>query len=74
MQAGRIEFEGTRGEPKVTWAQLANTNQTDMVEEGSIVQLGEGGAWEQRVGSSDTISVYYNKSGNRTQISSWNGA
>ena len=74
MQAGRIEFEGPLGEPKANWSQLANTNRTAMVEEGSIVQLGEGGAWDQRVGSTDTIAIYYNKSGNRTQLDQWDGA
>ncbi|WP_236039233.1 type IV pilin N-terminal domain-containing protein [Haloarcula salinisoli] len=74
IQAGRLEFEGPRGEPKANWSQLANTNRTEMVEEGSIVQLGEGGAWGQRVGSSDTITIYYNGSGNRTELDRWDGA
>lgn len=74
MQAGRIEFEGPRGQPKANWSQLANTNRTEMVDQGSIVQLGEGGAWGQRVGSSDRITVYYNDSGNRTELDRWDGA
>jgi hypothetical protein len=74
MRAGRVEFEGPMGEPKATWAQLANVNETAEVSEGSIVQLGEGGAWGQRVGSSDTVTIYYNKSGNRTQLDQWENA
>jgi len=74
IQAGRVEFEGPRGEPKANWSELANKNQTEMVEQGDIVQLGEGGEWGQRVGSRDTITVYYNKSGNRTELDRWEGA
>ncbi len=74
IQAGNLEFEGPRGEPTANWSQLANTNRTAEVDEGSIVQLGEGNAWGQRVGSSDTITVYYNGSGNRTALDRWDGA
>jgi len=74
IQAGQLEFEGARGEPKANWSELANTNRTEMVDQGAIVQLGEGGAWGQRVGSSDTIRIYYNGSGNRTELDRWEGA
>lgn len=74
VQAGRLEFEGPRGEAKANWSQLAGRNRTEMVEQGDIVQLGEGNAYGQRVGSSDTITVYYNESGNRTQLDQWRGA
>jgi len=74
IQAGRLEFEGPRGEPKANWSELADMNRTEEVTEGAIVQLGEGGAWGQRVGSSNTITIYYNESGNRTRLSQWQGA
>ena len=74
LQAGRVEFEGPRGEASANWSQLASKNRTEMVEQGDIVQLGEGNAYGQRVGSSDTITVYYNESGNRTQLDQWQGA
>ncbi|MDS0284169.1 type IV pilin N-terminal domain-containing protein [Haloarcula onubensis] len=74
IQAGRLEFEGPRGETKANWSELANTNRTALVEQGDIIQLGEGNAYGQRVGSSDTITVYYNESGNRTQLDRWDGA
>lgn len=74
IQADRVEFEGPRAEAKANWSQLANTNRTAMVEKGDIVQLGENSAYGQRVGSRDTITVYYNESGNRTQIDRWQGA
>ena len=74
LQAGRVEFEGPQGEAKANWSQLAGEDRTEMVEQGDIVQLGEGNAYGQRVGSSDTITVYYNESGNRTQLDQWRGA
>lgn len=74
VQAGRLEFEGPRGEAKANWSQLAGRNRTDMVEQGDIVQLGESNAYGQRVGSSDTVTIYYNESGNRTQLDQWRGA
>ena len=49
-------------------------NRTQTVENGDIVQLGENNAYGQRVGSSDTITVYYNESGNRTELDRWDGA
>mgnify|MGYP006303460667 FL=1 len=74
IQAGRIEFEGPRGAAAANWSALANLNRTQTVENGDIVQLGENNVYGQRVGSSDTITVYYNESGNRTQLDRWDGA
>ena len=74
IPAGQLEFEGPRGEAKANWSQLASKNQTELVETGDIVQLGEANAYGARVRSSDTITVYYNESGNRTQIDRWDGA
>ncbi|WP_324662247.1 type IV pilin N-terminal domain-containing protein [Haloarcula sediminis] len=74
IQAGRLEFEGPRGEAKANWSQLAGRNRTEMVEQGDIAQLGEGNAYGRRVGSRDTVTVYYNESGNRTELDRWQGA
>jgi hypothetical protein len=74
IPAGRVEFEGPRGEARANWSQLANKNRTEAVEPGDIAQLGEGNAYGRRVGSSETITVYYNESGNRTQLDQWAGA
>ena len=74
IQAGRLEFEGPRGEAKANWSELANRNRTELVEQGDIVQLGEGDAYGRRIGSSDTVTVYYNESGNRTELDRWDGA
>lgn len=74
IQSGLVEFEGPRSEAKANWSQLANTNRTAMAEEGDIVQLGENSAYGERVSSRDTITVYYNESGNRTQLDQWQGA
>jgi len=74
IQAGRLEFEGPRGEAKANWSELASRNRTELVEQGDIVQLGEGNAYGRRIGSSDTVTVYYNESGNRTELDRWDGA
>lgn len=75
LQAGRIEFEGQGIETtKANWSELANVNRTKLVDQGDIVQLGESNAYGKRVSSSDTITVYYNESGNRTRLDQWNGA
>ncbi|MDS0258797.1 type IV pilin N-terminal domain-containing protein [Haloarcula sp. S1CR25-12] len=74
IQAGRLEFEGPRGDAKANWSQLANKNRTEMVENGDIAQLSQNNAYGQRVGSGDAITVYYNESGNRTQLDQWPGA
>lgn len=72
LQAGKVEFSGP-GE-NVTWAQLANRNETAMVGPGDLVQLGPEGAYNRRVSGGDTIRIYYSQGGNRTQIDQWNGA
>ena len=74
IQAGRLEFEGPRGEAKANWSEPASRNRTELVEQGDIVQLGEGNAYGRRIGSSDTVTVYYNESGNRTELDRWDGA
>lgn len=74
IQSGRIEFEGPRREARANWSELASLNRSELVEPGDIAQLGEDNAYGRRVGSSETITVYYNESGNRTQLDQWNGA
>ena len=71
LQAGNVEFRGP-GE-NVTWAELANRNETSMIGEGDITQLGSENAYDQSVGGSDTIRIYYNQSGNRTLLDQWTG-
>lgn len=70
FQAGDIEFSGPAG--NVTWAELAGWNETDTAGPGDITQLAESNAYGQSVSATDTITVYYNESGNRTQLSQWN--
>ena len=72
LEAGRIEFRGP-GE-NVTWAQLAGRTETAMVGPGDIAQLSEENEYNRRVSSGDTITIYYNRSGNRTQLDQWDGA
>lgn len=74
IPAGQVEFEGPRGQAKANWSQLSNKNQTELVEPGDIVQLGEANEYGSQVASRDTVTVYYNESGNRTQIDRWGGA
>jgi len=71
LAAGNIEFRGP-GE-NVTWAQLANRNESAMVGPGDLVQLGQENAYNRRVSGGDTIRIYYNDSGNRTQLDQWSG-
>jgi hypothetical protein len=70
FQAGDIEFSGPGG--NVTWAELSNWNETDMARPGDVTQLAESNAYGQSVGPTDRITIYYNESGNRTQLSQWN--
>jgi hypothetical protein len=70
FQAGDIEFNGPAG--NATWAELSDWNETDMAGPGDITQLAESNAYGESVSSTDTITVYYNESGNRTQLSQWN--
>lgn len=69
LEAGKIEFDGPS--KTVTWAELANRNESEMVTPGDLAQLGPGNAYGQRVGQRDTITVYYNSSGNRTRLDQW---
>jgi hypothetical protein len=71
LRAGNVEFRGP-GE-NVTWAEVANKNETDFVAPGDAAQLSEGNAYDQRVSAADTIRIYYNESGNRTQLDQWTG-
>ena len=72
LQAGNIEFRGP-GE-NTTWAELANRNETAPIGPGAVVQLGSQNAYDRRVSSGDTITIYHNASGNRTQLDRWDGA
>ena len=71
LEAGGIEFRGP-GE-NVTWAQLANRNETAMIGQGDVAQLGSENAYGRSVAGSDRIRIYYNESGNRTLLDQWNG-
>ncbi|QIO23235.1 type IV pilin [Haloarcula sp. JP-L23] len=71
LEAGKIEFEGPS--KRVTWARLANRNNTSMVEPGDIAQLSSGNAYGRRVSARDTVEIYYNRSGNRTKLDEWSG-
>ncbi|WP_254271376.1 type IV pilin [Haloarcula marina] len=72
LEAGSIEFEGPS--ETTTWAAVANRNDTSMVDPGDIAQLSSGNAYGRRVSARDTITIYYNQSGNRTQLDQWTGA
>jgi len=72
LEAGRIEFRGPGD--NVTWAQLANRNETAPVGPGDITQLSQSNRYNRRVSARDTITIYYNQNGNRTQLDQWDGA
>ena len=72
FEAGNVEFEGPS--KTVTWAQVANREPDAMIGPGDIAQLSSGNAYERRVSPRDTITIYHNTSGNRTQLDQWDGA
>ncbi|MFY4811993.1 type IV pilin [Haloarcula sp. AONF1] len=72
FEAGNVEFEGPSR--TVTWAQVANREPDAMIGPGDIAQLSSGNAYQRRVGARDTITIYHNASGNRTQLDQWDGA
>lgn len=72
LPAGKIEFHGP--DAKASWAELANREPSARVGPGDITQLSSGNPYGQRVSARDTITVYYNASGNLTTLSRWNGA
>mgnify|MGYP000090654278 FL=1 len=72
FQAGNVEFEGPS--KTVTWAELASREPDSTVGPGDIAQLSSGNAYSRRVSARDTITIYHNASGNRTQLDQWNGA
>ena len=72
FQAGDLELEGPAA--TVTWAELANREPDAMVGPGDLAQLSSGNAYARRVSARDTITIYHNASGNRTQLDQWNGA
>jgi hypothetical protein len=71
LEAGNIEFVGPQN--TVTWAALANTNESALIGPGDITQLSSGNAYGANVAQSDTITIYHNTSGNRTQLDEWSG-
>jgi hypothetical protein len=71
LEAGNVEFRGPGD--NVTWAQLSGRNESAMIGPGDVTQLGAENAYNRRVSSRDRIRVYYNESGNRTQIDQWSG-
>jgi len=72
FEAGNVEFEGPS--KTVTWAELASREPDSTVGPGDIAQLSSGNAYSRRVSARDTITIYHNASGNRTQLDQWNGA
>ncbi|MGB9932694.1 type IV pilin [Haloarcula amylolytica] len=72
FEAGNVEFEGPS--KTVTWAQVASREPDATIGPGDIAQLSSGNAYARRVSARDTITIYHNASGNRTQLDQWNGA
>jgi len=72
FEAGNVEFEGPS--KTVTWAELASREPDAMIGPGDIAQLSSNNAYARRVSARDTITIYHNTSGNRTQLDQWDGA
>ena len=72
FEGGNVEIQGP--DNRVTWAAVAGGEPDATVGPGDVVQLSNGSAYQQQVRAQDTITIYHNASGNRTQLDQWNGA
>ncbi|RKS82047.1 uncharacterized protein DUF1628 [Haloarcula quadrata] len=71
FKAGNVDIQGP--DNRVTWAEVAGRDLEATVGPGDVVQLSSGSAYQQQVRAQDTITIYHNASGNRTQLDQWNG-
>jgi len=71
FKAGNVDIQGP--DNRVTWAEVAGRDSEATVGPGDVVQLSSGSAYQQQVRAQDTITIYHNASGNRTQLDQWNG-
>lgn len=69
LVAGRLHFVGA--DRDVTWATLANTNNTTQVGRGDLVQLSERNAFGSAISQSTQIEILYEYEGNRTKLDEW---
>jgi hypothetical protein len=72
FKAGNVDIQGP--DNRVTWAEVAGRDSEATVGPGDVVQLSSGSAYQQQVRAQDTITIYHNTSGNRTQLDQWDGA
>lgn len=73
LPAGEIVVSGP--ETNVTWAAVADVNETAPVSEGDLILLSQNSAYGTRVGAEDTVRmVHVPDEGNRTVLSAWRGA
>ena len=72
FEAGNVDIQGP--DTRVTWAEVAGREPAATVGPGDVVQLSNGSAYQRQVGARDTITIYHNTSGNRTQLDQWDGA
>ena len=56
---------------ETTWAQTANVNASAPIGPGDKTQLSSANAYGADVKSTTVITIYYARSGNRTQLSQW---
>lgn len=71
FKAGNVDIQGP--DNRVTWAEVAGRDSEATIGPGDVVQLSSGSAYQQQVRAQDTITIYHNASGNRTQLDQWNG-
>lgn len=69
LRAGKLTFRENTNE--VSWAALAMTNNSTMVQPGDIVQLSQRNAFGQSISTSSRIEVLYRYEGNQTKIDEW---
>ena len=67
--AGDLVIAGPRAE--TTWAAVSGVNETTVVGPGSVAQISKGNEYGRPVSKSTTVHVYYEREGNRTELSQW---
>lgn len=71
LEAGNLEIHGP--ENTVTWAEVANRNESELVGPGDITQLSGDNPYGSGVLRGDNVTVYLNRDGNRTRLEQWDG-
>ncbi|MFD1588596.1 type IV pilin [Halorientalis brevis] len=61
----------TNGNVNVTWAAVANVNNTTRVKQGDGIQLSRGSAFSRSVSSTDKITIYWTGGNETRKLDEW---